>query len=82
MTDIEILMKDHCTKSEAMEHLRRGSVVFDDFEQHFDGYMQEWDIDEEEQLEYKKMIENKVPKPDWGIVQDGEKTYYIMYVLQ
>ena len=28
------------------------------------------------------MITDKVPVADWGIVDDGGKTYYIMYALQ
>ena len=43
MNNIEILMKDGCTKSEAEKHLERGATVFDskDFEIHFDEYMEE-----------------------------------------
>lgn len=43
--------------------------------------MAEWAISEEECLKYKKMIANKVPLADWGIVEDDGKTYYIAYVL-
>ena len=31
--------------------------------------------------EIQKMIANKVPLADWGIVEDDGKTYYIAYVL-
>ncbi len=79
--EIELLMKDGCTESEAKRHLADGSTVLEDFEEHFNDYMAEWNIPEEEQTEYKKMITDKVPVADWGIVEDGGKTYYIMYVL-
>lgn len=80
---IEILMLDRCTKSEAEKHLKNGSTVFegDDFEKFFDDYMKEWSIEEDDIEEYRKMITDKIPARDWGIVEDNGKTYYIMYVL-
>lgn len=81
MEEIKILMMDGCTKKDAERHLKNGSIVFEDFEEHFETYMKEWNIDEEEILTYKKMIEDKKPIPDWGIVKDGNKTFYIMYCL-
>lgn len=83
MTDLEILMMDRCTRSEAEKHLKNGTVVFEgeDFEKHFDGYMDEWDIDEEGRAEYRAMIDDKKPVADWGIVEHEGKTWYIMYVL-
>lgn len=41
--EIEILMLDRCTKSDAEKHLKNGSTVFegDDFEKFFDDYMKE-----------------------------------------
>lgn len=79
--EIEILMMDNCTKSDAEKHLKNGSIVFSDFEEHFDDHMKEWDIEEDEIPIYRKMIEEKIPVKDWGIVEDDGKTYYIMYVL-
>lgn len=79
--EIEILMMDRCTKTDAEKHLKNGSIVFSDFEEHFDDYMKEWDIEEDEIPIYRKMIEEKIPVKDWGIVEDDGKTYYIMYVL-
>ena len=81
--EIEILMLDRCTKSEAEKHLKNGSTVFegDDFEKFFDDYMKEWNIEEEDIEEYRKMITDKIPVRDWGIVEDNGETYYIMYVL-
>ena len=83
MTDIEILMMDRCTKSEAEKHLKNGTVVFDgeDFEKHFESYMDEWGIDEDERAEYKAMIDEKKPATDWGIVEHDGMVWYIMYVL-
>lgn len=83
MTNLEILMMDRCTRSEAEKHLKNGTVVFEgeDFENHFDSYMDEWDIDEDERAEYKAMIDEKKPATDWGIVEHEGKTWYIMYCL-
>ena len=86
--EIEILMEDRCTKSEAEKHLKNGTTIFDDFEENFDDYMEEWMYlaeDEEEYTKmvegYKKMIETGIPATDWGVVKKDGKTYYIMYVL-
>lgn len=79
---IEILMEDGCTKSEAKKYLdRNGVTIFtaEDFEGNFDRYMEEWYIDEDDLQAYKDMIEKKIPIVDWGIVTDEEGTYYIMY---
>lgn len=83
MTDIEVLMKNGYSKRKAEEELKRGAVVFEgeDFERHFDDYMEEWGVDEEEQEKYRKMLEEKIAIPDWGIVEDNGNTYYIMYCL-
>ena len=66
-----------------VEELKRGTVVFEgeDFERHFDDYMEEWGVDEEEQEKYRKMLEEKIAIPDWGIVEDNGNTYYIMHCL-
>lgn len=81
MKDIEVLMMDGCTKSEAEKHLKKGAMVFEDFEENFNAYMNEWGIEEEKKEKYRKMINEKTPIEDWGIVEDGGKTYYIMYRL-
>lgn len=81
MEDLEILMMDGCTYKEAQDLLRNGSVVFRDFEKCFNQYMEEWGADEEQRKAYKKMINEKIPVEDWGIVEFEGKTYYIMYVL-
>ena len=85
---IEILMEDRCTKSEAEKHLKNGTIIFDDFEENFNKYMEEWKYlaeDEEEYnnmvKSYRNMIETGEPVTDWGVVKKDGKTYYIMYVL-
>ena len=79
--EIELLMLDRCTKSEAEKHLKNGSTIFEDFEENIESYLNEWNIEEEDKNEYRKMATDKIPVRDWGIVEDNEKTYYIMYVL-
>ena len=81
--DLLIIMEDGRTKSEAVDHLSNGTVVYEknDFAKFFNQYMDEWDCDEEERAEYKKMIENNKPVFDWGVVDYENKTYFIDYVL-
>jgi hypothetical protein len=79
--EIELLMLDKCTKSEAEKHLKNGSTIFEDFEENIESYLNEWNIEEEDKDEYRKMVTDKIPARDWGIVEDNGKTYYIMYVL-
>ena len=79
--DIEILMKAGSTESEAKNHLKNGTIVFDDFEEHFEDYMSEWACDEDDIERYRKMIETKAPVEDWAVVCEDGKAYYIMYVL-
>lgn len=79
--EIEILMKDGCTKSEAEKHIKKGATIFEDFEEKFDLYMNEWDCDQEEKENYKKMIDSKIPAMDLGVVELDGNTYYIMYAL-
>ena len=79
--EIELLMLDRCTKSEAEKHLKNGSTIFEDFEENIESYLDEWNIEEEDKDEYRKMVTDKIPARDWGIVEDNGKTYYIMYIL-
>ena len=79
--EIEILMEDGCTRAEAEKHLKNGAVVFDDFEEHLESYLDEWDIEEDDKDEYRKMVTDKIPAADCGVVEQEGKTYYIMYVL-
>lgn len=79
--EIEILMQDGCTRAEAEKHLKNGTVVFDDFEENLESYLDEWDIEEEDRDKYRKMVAYKIPVADWGVVEQDGKIYYIMYVL-
>lgn len=78
---IKILMLDHCTKSEAEEHLIKGSVVFDDLAERLDEYSLQWGLDTDEVDILKRMIKTNIPPADWGVVEFEDKTYYIQYVL-
>lgn len=79
--EIEILMQDGCTRAEAEKHLKNGTIIFEDFEQHFESHLKEWDFDEDLESDIRKMVETKKPDPDWGVVEQDGKTYYIMYAL-
>lgn len=77
---IEILIEDRCTKADAEKALKRGTVIFEDFEEHFDDYMKEWECDEEEIERFREMIQKKDPVTGWGIVDMEGHNYYIAYV--
>lgn len=79
--EIEILMEDKCTRKEAEKHLKDGTIIFEDFEENLESYLDEWDIEEEEREAYRKMVTYKIPVADWGIVEQDGKTYYIDYAL-
>ena len=79
--EVELLMKDGDTRSEAEKHLKDGAMIIEDLAENLESYLDEWDIEEEDREAYRKMIKNKIPVADWGIVEDDGKTFYIMYVL-
>ena len=79
--EIEILMEDRCTKSEAEKHLKDGTIIFEDFGENLESYLDEWDIEEEDREAYRKMVTDKIPVADWGVVEQDGKTYYIQYAL-
>jgi hypothetical protein len=81
MNEIEILMLDGCTRSEAEKHLKNGAVIFTDLAENLESYLDEWNIEAEDREEYHRMVSDKIPASDWGIVEDSGKAYYIMYVL-
>lgn len=81
MDEIKILMMDGCTESEAKKHLKDGTVIFEDFDENLEEYLDELDIEEEDRNEYRKMVTDKIPVADWGVVDQDGKTYYIMYSL-
>ena len=73
---IEILMQDHCTKTEAINHIKKGVQILtvDEFIQE----MKYWELNEEEEKVYHNMLTNKKPLADWGIVTDDEGIIYII----
>ena len=79
--EIEILMEDKCTRKEAEKHLKNGTIIFEDFEENLESYLDELDIEEEDREAYRKMVTDKIPTTDWGVVEQDGKTYFIMYVL-
>ena len=79
--EIEILMDDRCTRKEAEKHLKDGTIIFEDFAENLESYLDEWDIEEEDREAYRKMVADKIPVADWGIVEQDGKTYYIEYAL-
>ena len=78
---IKILMMDKCTRIEAEKYFKNGTEIFVDFEEHFEDYMKEWCMEEDDITRHKKMIDEKIPMINWGIVDVDGKTYYIMYVV-
>lgn len=79
---VEILMKDGCSKLEAEKYLNRNGVAIfaaDDFEENFEQYMEDWGVEEDDLLAYRDMIDKKIPVTDWSVVSDNDSTYYIMY---
>lgn len=79
--EVELLMKEGDTRSEAEKHLKDGAMIIEDLEENLENYLDEWGVEEEDREAYRNMIEKKILVADWGIVEDGGKTFYIMYVL-
>ena len=81
LKEVKILMMDGCTRAEAEKHLERGTVIYTDLEENFNAYMDEWGIEGEDKEDFRKMVENKEPLPDWGVVENSGKVYFIQYCL-
>lgn len=79
--DLDILIANGCTESEAKKHLERGTIVYNDLEDNFESYVEAWQLNKEEREAIKNMINTKEPAQDWGVVKFGEKTYFISYTL-
>ena len=79
--EIEILMLDRCTRTEAEKHLKNGATIYSDLEEHLEEYLDEWNIEEEERESFREMIRTGAPALDWGVVKKDGKTYYIQYCL-
>lgn len=87
LSDLEIMMAAGHPKREAEKHLKDGSLIYSDLEEHFDSYMDEFFYDYDEQdkakgvAEFRRMIDEKVPVTDWDCVKVDGKWYYIEYCL-
>lgn len=81
--NVEILMKDRCTRKEAERFLKNSTVVYDlkDFTEHFDQFMEDWQEDEEGIKAYRKMLETKEPIGGYSFVEYDGKEYLISYCL-
>lgn len=80
--EIEILMRDNCTRAEAEKHLKRGAVIYEDLtEKTLESYFEDWTVEEEYQEELRRMVKEGIPAKDWGVVNMDGKTYYIEYAL-
>lgn len=82
MKEIEILINDRCTKKEAEAYLNENRVVIfeaEDFEEHFEEYMSDWGMDEEDSEPYRRMITEGFIPADWGITTYEGQKYYIAY---
>ena len=55
---IEILMEDRATRSEAEKLLKNGTTIFEDFEENFDKYMEEWKYQTKLELQFMEIITN------------------------
>lgn len=80
--EIKVLMKDRCTKKEAEDALKRGSIVYPDFEENLELYLAEAEemIDKEYAESLRHMVETQTKICDWSIVEMNGKRYYIQYV--
>lgn len=79
--EIEILMADGCTESEAIKHLEKGTTIYEDLDCYWTSYVKEWGFDSDEQEEFYNMIMTKEPIEGWGVVFFGNKWYFIGYCL-
>ena len=92
---LEILANCGWGKDGAKARLISGTTIYDaeDFEKNYTEYLEEWNMleyeDEEEKKEveeiianYRRMVEEKDPAPDWQIYTDNDgKLYYIQLAL-
>lgn len=83
--DIKILMKDGCTRHDAIKFLEKGTIIFSDLKESFTEYEKDFYScsDEEDKKALYDMVFNDAPMPGWGIVHDIEnrKDYFILYII-
>lgn len=81
--NVEILMEDRCTRKEAENHLNNGTVVYtlEDFTEHFDQFMEDFQQDADGIEAYKKMLETKIPMVGYSFVKYDGKEWLISYCL-
>ena len=46
--EIELLMKDGDTRSEAEKHLKDGAMIIEDLAENLESYLDEWEVEEED----------------------------------
>lgn len=81
LEDIEILMADGKTESDAISLLVYGTTIYDDFEENggIEEYIDEWYYDDDLAENLREMVKSGVPAPDWGVVDLDGKRYFIEY---
>ena len=79
--NLKVLMEAGHSQQEAMEHLKKGTIVYDDLEEHFWDYVNEWQLDSMGVDALWKMIVYKIAPVDWDCVEFHGKWYYIEYCL-
>lgn len=57
--EVELLMKDGDTRSEAEKHLKDGAMIIEDLEENLENYLDEWGVEEEDREAYRNMIEKR-----------------------
>lgn len=75
-----ILNLDGNGKNE-IEHRMKNETftIYENFEENFSTYLNVWVVGDEDVKNYKRMIDEKIPLEDWGIVEYNGRNYYIAY---
>lgn len=83
MEKVEILLADsrsRKTRKEAEKALKNGTIIFEDFEENLERYLDDWGVEEDDREEYREMVRTGKPMEGWGVAENRSETYYIMYV--
>lgn len=84
MNELEILMLDHCTETEAKRFIENGASVYGERELIWmieNEMSDDMGYDDEDRQRMLDMIKTHTPVSDWSVVEYGNETYYISYVL-